>query len=197
MRGDGCPTPLVSDTSYDSPITALPYPDPPLAGPGFVLRPYREADVAADTAATEHPSSAPWLNVHASGDPATDVRAVEEARAAGRMLILTIADEVDDRYLGSVVLFIREPGTGELAYLVVPGARGRGLAWQAVRLLGDWAFTALQLTRLQLRIAIENEASHAVAGRAGYEREGVLRAGFIHRGTPIDVVMYSRLPTDP
>ena len=175
----------------------LPYPDPPLAGPGFVLRPYREEDVAADFAATEHPSSASWLNVHTSGDAATDVRAVEGERAAGRVLVLTIADEGDDRYLGGAVLFTREPGTGELAYLVVPEARGRGLAWRAVALLGDWAIGKLGLTRLQLRIAPENEASHAVARRAGYEREGVLRAGFIHRGKPIDVVIYSRLPSDP
>jgi RimJ/RimL family protein N-acetyltransferase len=187
----------VSDTSYDSLIAALPYPDPPLKGPGFVLRPYRQEDVAADTAAVEHPSTALWLNLHTSGDPAADVRAAEGARALGQMLVLAIADEDQDRYLGAVVLFIREPGTGELAYLVVPEARGRGLAAQAVRLVGDWTFTELGLTRLQLRIAPGNEASHAVARRAGYEREGVLRAGFVHRGVPVDVVMYSRLPTDP
>ena len=187
----------MSDTSYDSRIAALPYPDPPLAGPGFVLRPYREEDVAVDTAAIEHPSSALWLNLHTSGDPATDVRAAEDARTRGQMLVLTIADEEDDRYIGAVVLFNREPGMGELAYLVVPEARGRGLASHAVRLLGDWAFAELGLVRLQLRIAPGNEASHAVARRAGYEREGVVRAGFIHRGVPVDVVMYSRLPTDP
>ncbi len=148
-------------------------------------------------AAAEDPTSAQWLNVHTSGDPATDVRAVEDARTLGQMLILTIADEQDDRYLGAVVLSVRDQKTGELAYLVAPSARGRGLAWRAVRLLGDWAFTELGLTRLQVRIAVDNEASHAVARRAGYEREGLMRAGFVHRGTPIDVVLYSRLPTDP
>jgi RimJ/RimL family protein N-acetyltransferase len=125
------------------------------------------------------------------------VLAAENGRIAGHALILTIADENDDRYLGGVVLFIREPGTGELAYMVVPEARGRGLAWRAVALLGDWAIRKLGLTRLQVRIALENEASHAVALRAGYEREGILRNGFLHRDQPIDVVIYSRVPSDP
>jgi RimJ/RimL family protein N-acetyltransferase len=33
--------------------------------------------------------------------------------------------------------------------------------------------------------------------RAGYEREGVLRNGFLHREQPVDVVIYSRVPSDP
>lgn len=176
---------------------ALPYPEPPLTGPGFVLRPYREDDVAADLAAMQHPSSARWLNVHTTGDAAEDVRRFEEGRTAGRVLVLTIADETDDGYLGGIVLFVREPGVGELAYMVAPESRGRGLAWRSVQLLGDWAIAELGLHRLHVRIAPENEASLAVARRAGYEREGVMRSGIVVHGTPMDVVVLSRLPTDP
>ena len=110
-----------------------------------MLRPYRQEDAPADAAATEHPSSARWLNVHSSGDAAADVRAIEGARIQGQALTLAIADENDDRYLGAVVLFIREPGTGELAYLVVPDARGRGLAWRAVDGCGVEAMLRLML----------------------------------------------------
>ena len=106
----------------------LRYPDPPLTGSGFVLRPYGLQDVAADLAAVEHPSSARWLTSHSTGDPAGEVRMVEEELAAGRMLLLTIADPDDDGYLGAIVLFVREAETGELAYVVAPEARGRGLA---------------------------------------------------------------------
>jgi len=94
------------------------------------------------------------------------------------------------------VLFAREAETGELAYVVAPEARGRGLAPRALRALGDWAFTELGMQRLQLRIEPGNEVSHAVALRAGYEREGTLRSAFVVRGRRADVVMYSRLPTD-
>ncbi len=139
------------------------------------------------------------MNDHSQGDDETIVLWAETERAAGRMLVLTIADVADvadDRYLGTVVLLMKEAQTGELAYVVAPEARGRGLARGAVRLLGDWAFAALRLQRLQLRIDPENEASHRVAARAGYTREGVLRSSFVVRGRRTDVVMYSRLPSD-
>lgn len=175
----------------------LPYPDPPLADADFVLRPYREDDVAADTAATEDPSSVRWINSQTSGEAAEDIRIAEAERVAGDKLILTIADRDDDRYLGAIVLIARGAETAELAYLVAPDARGRGLAQRAVRLVSDWAFARLGLERLQLRIAPENEASHAVARRAGFVREGVLRSAFAVRGQRHDVVSYSRLPSDP
>lgn len=175
----------------------LPYPHPPLHGPGFTLRPFRAEDVAPDRAATDHPSSARWLNAHPAGTPAEVVRDVEGERAGGRMLILTIADADDDRYLGAIALLTRENAAGELAYVVAPDARGRGLAPRAVQLLGDWAFAELGLQRLQLRIDPANDASHAVARRAGYEREGLLRSAYEVRGRRTDVVLYSRLPTDP
>lgn len=161
-----------------------------------MLRPFDLRDVAADRAATEHPSSARWLNDHSQGDPESNVRAVEAEREAGRMLVLTITDAGDDRYLGTVVLLLKEAQTGELAYVVAPESRGRGLARAAVQLLGDWAFAELRLQRLQLRIDPENEASHRVAERAGYTREGVLRSSHVVRGRRTDVVMYSRLPGD-
>jgi RimJ/RimL family protein N-acetyltransferase len=154
-------------------------------------------DVSADRRATEHRSSARWLNSHPEGDPADVLRDVEGERAAGRMLVLAIADAADDRYLGAIVLLPREDGVGELAYVVAPEVRGRGLAVRSVQLLGNWAFAALGLQRLQLRIDPANEVSHAVARRAGYEREGVLRSAYVVRGRRTDVVMYSRLPTDP
>jgi RimJ/RimL family protein N-acetyltransferase len=175
----------------------LRYPDPPLTGSGFVLRPFGLQDVEADRAAVDHPSSARWVNSHTTSDPAGEMQMLESELAADRMLVLTIADPAADRYLGAIVLIRREADTGELAYVVAPEARGRGLAPRAVRALGDWAFAELGMQRLQLRIDPENEVSHAVALRSGYQREGTLRSAFVVRGRRADVVMYSRLPTDP
>jgi len=176
---------------------AFPFPDPPLADADFVLRPYREDDVAVDTAATEDPSSVRWVNPQTTGDAAEDIRLAEADRLAGEKLILTIAGRDDDRYLGAVVLIARGSETGELAYIVSPEARGRGLATRAIGLVSEWAFASLGLERLQLRVAPGNTASHAVARRAGYRREGVLRSAFAVRGHRHDVVLYSRLPSYP
>jgi RimJ/RimL family protein N-acetyltransferase len=162
-----------------------------------VLRPFRADDVPADLAAIEHPTSARWLNVHSTGDPVNVIRETEDAREAGRALTLTIADPEGDRYLGAIVLLRWENEIGELAYVVAPEARGRGLARRAVQLLGDWAFAELGLQRLQLRIDPRNAASRAVAERAGYQHEGDLRSAYVVRGNRADVSMYSRLPGDP
>jgi RimJ/RimL family protein N-acetyltransferase len=165
----------------------------PLAGDGFVLRPFTIDDVAPDHAAIEDPSSARWLNAVSNGDPRTVFGGLEAMRKAGQALAFTIADPDDDRYLGAAVLFLKEYDTGELAYVVAPEARGRGLARGAVALLGDWGVATLGLRRLQLRIDPDNEASHKVALACGYEREGVLRSAFVVRGERRDVVMYSKL----
>jgi len=169
----------------------------PLAGDGFVLRPFRADDVPADYAAIEHPSSARWLNTHSEGAPEDVVRELESERDAGRMLTFTVADARDDRYLGAIVLFVREHETGELAYVIAPEARGRGLARGTVELVTAWAFAELSLVRLQLRIEPENEASCSVALHAGYRHEGVLRAAHWVRGRRADISIYSRLPSDP
>ncbi len=123
-------------------------------------------------------------------------RELEAEREAGRMLTFAIAEPGDGHYLGAIVLFVKEHETGELAYVVAPEARGRGLAWRSVRLLGDWALAELGLQRLQLRIDPENEASTKVARAAGYQAEGVLRSSTKIRGERRDMTMWSRLPGD-
>ena len=143
------------------------------------------------------PSSARWLNNYATGDPNDDIRTVEAERASGRMLVLTIADAETDAYLGMIALIAQPHATGELAYMVVPEARGRNLACRSLQTLGDWAIAELGMGRLQVQIDPENAASHAVAQRAGYQREGLLRSSFVLHGERKDCVIYSRLPSDP
>ena len=65
------------------------------------------------------------------------------------MLDLVIAEPRSDRYLGEVLLFKREWETGEIAYVVAPSVRGRGIATDAVKLLSGSAFEELRLQRLQ------------------------------------------------
>ena len=166
----------------------------PLAADGFVLRPFSIDDVAPDHVAIEHPSSARWLNPVSTGDPEIVFAGIESERQAGRMLAFTIADAGDNRYLGAIVLFLKEHETVELAYVVAPEARGRGLARGSVELLGDWALAELGAQRLQLRIDPGNDASRKVALACGYQSEGVLRSAFVVRGERRDIEMWSRLP---
>jgi RimJ/RimL family protein N-acetyltransferase len=176
-------------------VAELQFPTEPLAGDGFLLRPFTLEDVSPDNDAIEHPDSSHWLNPVSAGDPAKVYSGIEEMRTSGEGLTFTIAD-TDGAYLGSIVLFVKGHDTAELAYVVAPEARGRGLARGAVTLLGDWAVGSLGIHRLQLCISPENAASLRVAEACGYREEGLLRDAFTVRGRRENVIMLSRLATD-
>ena len=58
------------------------------------------------------------------------------------------------------------------------------------------AFAELGFARIQLHADAANVASQRVAERAGYTREGVLRAWLEVQGEPRDHVLYSLLATE-
>jgi RimJ/RimL family protein N-acetyltransferase len=148
----------------------------------------------------EHAETAEWVNALPAPDGESLVRLLESRRRAGRLLLLSIVGN-DGAFLGEIILFVRTPeaaetGTGEIAYIVAPAARGRGIATEAVRLLSLWALADLGLQRLQLTIRPGNASSTRVAEKAGYRLEGTLRPVKVIRGKRIDGSLYSLLPKD-
>lgn len=62
--------------------------------------------------------------------------------------------------------------------------------------MAHWALTDQELARVELRVAVGNVASHKVARRSGFTREGVARrAGYTWSGQ-VDLVIYSLIDTD-
>jgi ribosomal-protein-alanine N-acetyltransferase len=175
---------------------AIEYPEPALVLGAYSLRPLRVEDFDAAREATDHPSSARWINTLPASDGRGLVDFVEMERTAGRILDLAIADGAGD-YLGEVLLLSREHQSAELAYLIAPAARGQGIATAAVDALSRYAFERLAMQRLQIRVDPGNAASQRVAEKAGYQREGLMRSALIVRGRRADVLVYSRLPSDP
>ena len=128
-------------------------------------------------------------------------RFLEGQRRRETLLHFAIVDQVDAGYLGEILLLLRSPQAaeldiGEIAYVIAPAARGRGIAPEAVRLLSEWAFSTLGLARLQLSIAPENAPSVRVAEKAHYRYEGLLRSLKVIRGERVHPPLYSRLPDD-
>ena len=76
-------------------------------------------------------------------------------------------------------------------YWLAPAARGHGVATRALRLVVEWTLTTTEPIRLELWTDVDNDASGAVALRAGFEREGVRRAWLLNRnGRPLDATFY-------
>jgi RimJ/RimL family protein N-acetyltransferase len=104
----------------------------------------------------------------------------------------------DERFLGLALVptIDREEGEVELGYIVVPDARGQGVASEMLRQLTAWAFASAGAQRIVLIIDVANPASERVAERCGYVREGVMRSVHLKQGIRIDAALWSRLPSD-
>jgi RimJ/RimL family protein N-acetyltransferase len=82
----------------------------------------------------------------------------------------------------------------EIGYWLRPDALGRGNASEAVQLLAALAFDRLAARRVEIRCDARNQRSRAVAGRCGFQLEGVLRQDSLGvDGTPRDTCVFARV----
>ncbi|NEU57214.1 GNAT family N-acetyltransferase [Halorussus sp. MSC15.2] len=95
--------------------------------------------------------------------------------------------------LGEVDLFGVEDDHAEIAYWLVPEARGEGYATEAVTLLLDYAFETRGLRRTYARVVEHNDGSHDLLERLGFTEEGRLREHVFLDGEYRDVVLYGLL----
>ena len=127
----------------------------------------------------------------------------EIAQDRGPSRAICLAD--DDRAIGRVALRLPEFASpavrceavrqgdqpaGELSYWLVPDARGRGLAYAAVRLMMRSVVAATGLRSVVLDIEVGNAASARLAERLGAERRHPPRVEIDRTGTPRTLVVY-------
>jgi RimJ/RimL family protein N-acetyltransferase len=166
----------------------------------LVLRPYRLEDAAAVHRACQDPDILRWIS--ALPLPYTDDAAREWAgvtaprdRAEGRALPTVV--EVGGEFMGACGIHFVPGRLGpEIGYWTAPWARGRGYAAEAACGLADWGLR-LGAPRVHLYADVRNTASQAVARRAGFTQEGVVRSCLEYRdGTRGDATLFSRLPSE-
>ncbi|MFD8982583.1 GNAT family N-acetyltransferase [Streptomyces sp. NPDC059564] len=86
--------------------------------------------------------------------------------------------------------------TYEVGYWATREHRGNGYMAEALVAVARWAFTALGAVRLEWRAEVGNEGSRAVAEKAGFRVEGLLRASLERGGTARDGWVGALLPSD-
>ena len=159
----------------------------------------REPDLVAIAEASRDPETQRRLNDGPLREEAQreSVARAERQWATGRGAPFVIADARDDRPLGLVNLQLREDAeVANLAVSVFPEARGRGIAARALRLCALWGFRDLGLARVAAEAAVDNHASIRAIEKAGFQREGTLRAHCKTHGERHDCVMFSLVPAD-
>lgn len=162
------------------------------------LRPIALADVDQITAACQDDHLQQYIPVPRPYHRADAEAYVDLARrlwATGRKAVFSMVDPDDHDHLLGVISITIAGRCGNAAYWVSPGARGRGVARRGLRLLSDWAFTALDLAVVLLEIHDTNLASAAVAEAAGYRHSG--RVDVDTETGPRFALLYVRLASDP
>lgn len=111
--------------------------------------------------------------------------------------IVTRLDTGQD--VGSVYLRDIDRDNGRCEYGVFLGeesARGLGLGSEACRLACRYAFGALGLRRVFLRVLADNAGAIRSYEKAGFRREGLLRAHVVLGGVPRDLVLMGLLAAE-
>jgi RimJ/RimL family protein N-acetyltransferase len=83
--------------------------------------------------------------------------------------------------------------TAEVGYWLGEPFWSRGTMTDAVRLFTTWAFENLELHRIHATVFGGNVASARVLEKAGFQREGCLRAGVYKNGKILDQWIYARI----
>jgi RimJ/RimL family protein N-acetyltransferase len=160
-----------------------------------------DADIPAIAAACSDPEIPRWTQVpddYGESDAREWLDTQKERHHAGSELHLVIVDDRDGGLLGSIGLTAIdwEDRRGSIGYWVAPESRGEGIATRAVTLLARWSFDELGLGRVEIKAEPANVASHRVAERAGFTREGLLRSHALIKDRRRDMVVFSLLPSE-
>jgi RimJ/RimL family protein N-acetyltransferase len=175
-------------------------PDPPLDGVQAALRPFRASDATAISESCRDPDIPRFTMMP---DAMTEDQArqwVERGlewwpRGLARFAVTVPPSDECVGQIGIQFDFTR--CRADAFYWLDRRVRGRGIAVEALNLVTEWAFRDHGIVRVQLVTHLDNERSQRVAERCGFRREGVLRAWEPIKDEQPDVVMWSRLLSDP
>ena len=178
----------------------IPLPDPPPTDGVVTLRPWAESDLPRVVECFADPTISRWLPMipypYTEGDARKWFASLVPRCAAGTGAGFAVVDAVSGELLGGIGFRPDDERRAEVGYWVRKERRGRGIATRALRLASVWAIADLGFARIQLHCDVENVASQRVAEKAGYTREGVLRAWLEVDGEPRDHLLYSLLATE-
>ncbi|MFF8280156.1 GNAT family N-acetyltransferase [Streptomyces lateritius] len=175
---------------------------PRLAAGAHDLRPWEMADLPLVREASADPyipliTTVPPVYSRAEGEAFVRRQWTRSETGAGYPFV--IERRRDARPVGTIGLWLRDlpEGRATLGYWIAAPHRGEGAAGAALSAVSEWALGTLAVPRLQLLVEPWNTASARTAERAGFEREGVLRAWQEVGGERRDMVMYGRVGSRP
>jgi ribosomal-protein-serine acetyltransferase len=136
------------------------------------------------------------VNAHSAGDVVAEFSRQEKEWNARNLFIFGVWEKTTGSYVGES--YLANPDWDvpriEVGYFIVKESTGKGYAVEAARATIRYAFEQMNVLRLNLRCAADNQASMRVAEHCGFVQEGLFRQD--HRkkdGTLVDMLWYGLL----
>ncbi len=85
--------------------------------------------------------------------------------------------------------------TAELGYFLAEPYWGKGIMTMAVKAVAEYAIIELKLNRIYAEPYQTNRASEKVLEKAGFHKEGIMRANAFKNGKILDQALYSYVKT--
>jgi [ribosomal protein S5]-alanine N-acetyltransferase len=169
-------------------------PQPTLIADELTVRPWQPSDVPGVVAAYRNPEIQKWHSRTMTDDEALEwvaswpLKWVAETHASW-----AVAE--GDRLVGRIAFHDLDftDGAGQVAYWVLPNARGRNIAARALIAATGWMFATAGFHRMELFHSTRNDPSCRVADKAGYAYEGTARSQELHVDGWHDMHVHARI----
>jgi len=166
--------------------------------------PFRDGDAAAFAQAARESAQSlspwmPWCHADYSEDEAHAWIALCAANLReGIAWDLGIFSRERDVLIGGMAInqINRLHNYGNIGYWVRSSHQNRGIATRAARMIARFGFETLRLTRLEIVVVPDNNASRHVALKVGARLECVARNRLVMRGQAYDAALHALLPQD-
>lgn len=170
------------------------------------LRPWRAGDQSVLLAAGSDPMTLRWTTLpdpylpeHAE---AYVTRTTPQGWASGQDLTWAVCESATGTVWANIALRpvgdpAAEQGVWDVGFWCLASARGQGVVPEALGAVCRWAFAVLGARRIEWAAQVGNGASRRAAEKAGFQAEGVRRAGLVQRGEVVDAWVGALLPGDP
>jgi len=165
-----------------------------LQGPGFILRGWLPEDAVSLQKHADNTNITDFLMDRFPSPYTMDeaVNWIKMMQHQDPMVIFSIA--VDGNVVGGIGLELRGDVYSKaplIGYWLGQEYWGRGIMPEAVKLVTNYAFTHLDVVRLQAGIFGNNPKSMRVLEKAGYTKEGVMKSSIFKNGVILDEHIYA------
>jgi len=160
-----------------------------ISGKKIYLRSYQPGDEVMIARLENHPDPRATLFYALPTTVEQQRQKMERLLADPGAIVLTICAKESGEAVGQTSL-LRIDWIGRMAIFYIGIADksnwSKGYGSEATQLMLEYAFDTLNLNRVQLHVAVENEAAVSVYKRCGFSIEGTLREAMYHRGRHCD-----------